>query len=155
MKTSIDVNNALQISRPSLGNLTDVGLYRLFRLVALEDILGPGASAVSYYAGKKLGKGLQLESLDAFLDLCNHLKIGVIEVPEITDTRIHVNVYECVTCSGMDPVGRPICHFEGGLIAGAVESITGNVVQAKEVTCIGGMGDDTCGFHLDFESSIN
>ena len=155
MKTPIELSNALQVKRPTIGNLTDVSLYRLFRLVALEDIMGPGASAVSYYAGKKLGKELQLPSVDEFLELCNHLKIGVIEIPEMTDTRIHVDVYECVTCSGMDPVGRPICHFEGGLIAGAVESITGKHVQAKEVTCIGGLGNDSCGFDLDFKRSVS
>ena len=58
-------------------------------------------------------------------------------------------MYECVTCSGLQPVGRSICHFEGGLIAGAVQDITGSKVRAKEITCIGGLGDETCGFDLE------
>jgi predicted hydrocarbon binding protein len=53
-----------------------------------------------------------------------------------------------VTCSGLSPVGRTLCHFEGGLIAGVVETILGKPVQAKEVSCIGGLGDSTCGFDL-------
>ena len=144
----IELSNALKINRPELGDLTGVGLYRLLRLVAWEDIMGPGASAISYYAGKKLGHELNLKTLDEFLELCQQLKIGIIEIPEMTDTHIHVDIYECVTCSGMDPVGRPVCHFEGGLIAGVVETITGKSVKAKEVTCIGGLGDDTCGYDL-------
>ena len=144
----IELSNALKINRPELGDLTGVGLYRLLRLVAWEDIMGPGASAISYYAGKKLGHELNLKTLDEFLELCQQLKIGIIEIPEMTDTHIHVDIYECVTCSGMDPVGRPVCHFEGGLIAGVVETITGKSVKAKEVTCIGGVGDDTCGYDL-------
>ena len=48
-------------------------------------------------------------------------------------------------------MGRPICHFEGGLIAGAVETITGKSVLAKEVSCIGGLGDATCGYNLDIK----
>ncbi len=147
----IELANALKVDRPQLGNATGVGLYRLLRLVALEDIMGPGASAITYYAGKKLGHELNLKNLDEFLALCKELNIGIIEVPEMTDTHIHVDVYECVTCSGMDSVGRPICHFEGGLIAGVVESITGKSVQAKEVTCIGGLGDDSCGFNLELK----
>ncbi len=148
---SIELSNALKINRPELGNFSGVGLYRLLRLVAWEDIMGPGASAISYYAGKKLGQDLNLKALDEFLELCIQLKIGIIEIPTMTDTHMHVDIYECVTCSGMDPVGRPICHFEGGLIAGAVETITGKSVLAKEVSCIGGLGDATCGYHLDIK----
>ena len=150
-KKPIELSNALKINRPELGDLTGVGLYRLLRLVAWEDIMGPGASAISYYAGKKLGHSLNLKTLDEFLELCEQLKIGIIKIPEMTDTHIHVDIYECVTCSGMDPVGRPICHFEGGLIAGVVETITGKSVKAKEVSCIGGLGDDTCGYDLEIK----
>jgi hypothetical protein len=32
--------------------MTGIALYRLLRLVALEDILGQGAAAITYYAGK-------------------------------------------------------------------------------------------------------
>lgn len=147
----IELSNALKIDRPKLGDLAGVGLYRLFRLVALEDIMGTGASAISYYAGKKLGKDLNLKTLDDFLELCEQLKIGIIDVPIMTDTHIHVDIYECITCSGMEPVGRPICHFEGGLIAGVVETITGKSVQAKEVSCIGGLGDTSCGYDLEIK----
>jgi len=144
----IELSNALKIDRPEQGEYSGVALYRLLRLVALEDILGKGASAVSYYAGKKLGKELGIKTLDELLALCAQLKMGIVKVPEITDSHIHVDVHECVTCSGMEPVGRPICHFEGGLIAGAVENISGKKVEAKEVSCIGGLGDETCGFDL-------
>lgn len=145
----VSLTNALQIHRPEIGDLAGVGLYRLLRLVAMEDILGTGASAVSYYAGKKLGLGLQIKQLDDFLALCDQLRIGRIEIPVITSTRIHVDVYECVTCAGLSPVGRCLCHFEGGLVAGAVEGVLGKKVQAKEVSCIGGLGDDSCGFELN------
>jgi predicted hydrocarbon binding protein len=145
----IEFANALRVDRPELGDMAGVGLYRLLRLVALEDILGSGASAVSYYAGKKLGRSLNLQSLDAFLDLCAQLRIGKIVIPELTEQHIHVDVHECVTCAGMEPVGRPICHFEGGLIAGVLEGLTGKTVRTKEVTCIGGLGDETCGFSFD------
>jgi predicted hydrocarbon binding protein len=147
----IDIANALRIKRPELGDTTGVGLYRLLRLVALEDIMGPGASAVTYYSGKKLGRELGLTSIDEFLDLCKDLNIGAIDIPVQTDEHIHVDIYECVTCAGMEPVGRPLCHFEGGLIAGVLENITNKKVNAKEVSCIGGLGDETCGFELEIK----
>ncbi len=148
---NVDVANALRISRPTLGPDAGVALYRLLRLVALEDIIGRGAAGTAYVAGKKLGLGLGLTKLEAFLELCAALKIGVIKVPELTQTRIHVDVYECVTCSGLARVGRVLCHFEGGLIAGAVEGILQRRARARETTCIGGLGDDACGFEIDLK----
>lgn len=147
----VDVQNALSIVRPSLGDTAGIALYRLLRLVALEDIIGRGAAGTAYIAGKKLGGGLGLTSLEDFLGLCAALKIGVIKVPVLTANRAHVDVYECVTCSGMAPVGRTLCSFEGGLIAGAVEAVTKKRTKAREVTCIGGLGHDACGFDLEME----
>jgi uncharacterized protein len=148
---SVDVANALRISRPTLGDNAGVALYRLLRLVALEDIIGRGAAGTAYVAGKKLGKSLGLTKLETFLELCAALKIGIIKVPVLTESKIHVDVFECVTCSGMERVGRVLCHFEGGLVAGAVESIVKKRTRSIEVTCIGGLGDDACGFDLELK----
>jgi uncharacterized protein len=147
----VAVENALRVARPTLGADAGVALYRLLRLVALEDIIGRGAAGTAYIAGKKLGLGLGLTSLDAFLELCNALKVGIIKVPVLTEHKIHVDVYECVTCSGLAPVGRPLCHFEGGLVAGAVEAILKKRTRAIEVTCIGGLGHESCGFDLELK----
>lgn len=144
----VDVNNALRIARPTLGDDTGVALYRLLRLVALEDIIGRGSGAVAYVAGRKLGRSLGITKLDDFLELCATLKIGIIKVPKLTANLIHVDVYECVTCSGLEPVGRTLCQFEGGLIAGVVENVLNKRAKAKEVTCIGGLGHDSCGFDI-------
>lgn len=148
---NIQVENALRIVRPTLGDTAGIALYRLLRLVALEDIIGRGAAGTAYVAGKKLGQGLGLARLEDFLELCAALKIGIVKVPVLTSARIHVDVYECVTCSGLATVGRALCHFEGGLIAGAVERIVRRRTRAREVTCIGGLGDAACGFELEFK----
>ena len=148
---NVDVTNALRVVRPTLGDDAGVALYRLLRLVALEDIIGRGAAGTAYIAGKKLGASLGLTSLEDFLGLCHALKVGVIKVPILTDSKIRVDVYECVTCAGLAPVGRTLCHFEGGLIAGAVGTILKKKTRAIETTCIGGLGDDACGFDLELK----
>jgi predicted hydrocarbon binding protein len=145
----VDVANALSVVRPTLGDNAGVALYRLLRLVALEDIIGRGAAGTAYVAGKKLGNTLGLTKLEQFLELCATLKIGIIEVPVLTESRIHVDVYECVTCSGMRTVGRTLCHFEAGLIAGVVETVVKKRTKAREVTCIGGLGHDSCGVEVE------
>lgn len=149
LHTNVDVTNALRVVRPSLGTDAGVALYRLLRLVALEDIIGRGAAGTAYVAGKKLGMSLGLTEVDQLLELCASLKVGVIKVPIVTPNRVRVEVYECVTCAGLKTVGRPLCHFEGGLVAGALQTIFKQKVRAHETTCIGGLGDDCCGFDLD------
>lgn len=144
----VDVSNALKVARPTLGNDAGVALYRLLRLVALEDIIGRGAAGTAYIAGKKLGTSLGITRLEDFIQLCTDLKIGVIKVPIMKANHIRVEVFECVTCSGLAPVGRVLCHFEGGLIAGVTEAVLKKPVRATETTCIGGLGDDACGFDL-------
>jgi hypothetical protein len=144
----IDVSNAMRVVRPQLGDDVGVVLYRLLRLVALEDIIGRGAAGTAYVAGRKLGNTLGIQRLEDFLELCATLKIGIIEVPVLTTSKIHVDVYECITCSGLQPVGRTLCHFEGGLVAGVVETVTKQRARAKETTCIGGLGHDACGFDI-------
>ena len=146
--SKVEISNALSILRPTLGDNAGIGLYRLLRLVALEDIIGRGASGTAYIAGKKLGASLGLDNLEAFLELCKTLSIGIIKVPVLQKNQIKVEVYECVTCSGMDPVGRPLCHFEGGLVAGAVETVIKTEVRALETHCIGGLGHKACTFDI-------
>lgn len=144
----IDVSNALSILRPKLGDRAGVALYRLLRLVALEDIVGRGAGATAYVAGKKLGQNLGITKLDDFLALCSAISLGIVEVPVMTSSRIYVDVYECVTCAGMAVVGRTLCQFEAGIVAGVVQSIVGKPTRAKEITCIGGLGHDSCGVEV-------
>jgi hypothetical protein len=145
----ITLQNALKVSRPELGNQAPVALFRLVRLVALEAIVGRGASGTFYVAGKRIGESLGLSKVEEFLGICDQLSIGKFEVHQQDDQHLHIDIRECVTCSGMRPVGRPLCHFEGGLVAGALKGILGKEARARETTCIGGLGDAACGFDIE------
>lgn len=145
---AVTLENAMRVERTHYGNDMPIILFRLLRLVVLEDLFGPAATATGYLAGKKLGGMLPLASLDDFLKLCEQLRIGRVSARQIAAGHFHVDVEECLTCAGLQPVGRPICSFESGLIAGALQRITGQTVVSREVTCIGGLGDATCGFEI-------
>jgi predicted hydrocarbon binding protein len=151
----VTVDNALRVDRVELGTNVPVALFRLVRLVAFEEILGRGAAGPAYIAGKRLGKALGLPDVSAFLKLCEDLNIGKIRVPKQDDRSLYVDVYECVTCAGLTPVGRKLCSFEGGLIAGVMESIVKKPVTATEVTCIGGLGHKTCGFDVQIGEALS
>lgn len=152
---AVTIENAMRVDRPAYGATMPIVMFRLLRLVVLEDLFGPAATATGYLAGKKLGHSLPLAGLDDFLKLCEDLRIGRVSARQIATGHFHVDVEECVTCAGMQPVGRPICSFESGLIAGALQRITAQPVSSREVTCIGGLGDATCGFEVHIGAQGN
>jgi predicted hydrocarbon binding protein len=146
----LDVKRAFKLARPTLGSPPGMALFRLLRLAAFEDVTGRDDQGSGYLAGKKLGRALEPKSLDDFLALAQTLKLGLIRIPRLDDDGVHLDLYECASCTGLEKIGCPICHFEAGLFAGVLEAVTGRPVEGREITCIGGLGDDACGFELDF-----
>ena len=147
---AIDVASALRVARPSLGPEASVGLYRLLRLVAFDSMTGAEASATARAAGEKIGRSLGLGALDDMVALFRSLKLGVVEASVVTESTVRVVVRECIACAGAHHAGEGMCHFEGGLIAGAVASIFKRPVRVRETTCQGGRGDDACRFEISF-----
>lgn len=135
----------LSPNRPTIGNDLPVVVWRLIRLVGFYDILGDDVEAVSYFAGKKIGKMLKAGNLDDLQKQLMDLKVGKIEC-RIDANMIRVSIRECMTCAGITPpLGQPICHLESGLVAGALENIYAEKkISAKETRCIGGLGDEVC-----------
>jgi predicted hydrocarbon binding protein len=149
LEMRIDIAHTLQLARPNLGKIGGLALYRVLRQVALQD---GGSGETACLAGKKLGHSLGLSTIEDFLSLCGSLKIGIIRMPVVTDAGVHIDIYECATCSNVGRVhaGCPMCQFEGGLIAGVLENVVKRRTHVQEVSCIGGLGDEACGFDLEF-----
>lgn len=141
----LDLDNIEQITREELGNDTSVLLYRFIRLVGLKGILGESFSSFSYYGGKRLGMKFPIRSIREMIEFIEKLKLGRMEVVEFDNEKMLVNLYESATCAGLLPVGRPICYFEGGIIAGIAENIFKKRMSVKEVKCWG-LGDKYCQF---------
>ncbi|XRO74804.1 V4R domain-containing protein [Methanocaldococcus sp. 28A] len=137
-----EIDDIIKTKRTHLGDDVSVWLFRVLRLIALDEIISMGSCGIVYHAGKKIGKTLKLETLDDFLDWIEKHKIGI---PEVNGNV--VKIYECVTCSGIPKIGKPVCHFEGGLIAGFLEKLWNKKVLAKEVKCWG-LGDEVCEFKI-------
>jgi len=173
----LDVANALRIARPTLGAEAGVALYRLLRLAAFDAMTGAEAVATARAAGEKIGRSLGLRKLDDFVALCTSLKLGIVEASVVTESSVRVVVRECIACAGAHPGGHAIgmgtlggspnppamvrgeqsspaphamCHFEGGLVAGAVSAIFRRPARVRETACQGGCGDDACRFDVDF-----
>ena len=147
-------------NRETLGPTIPIRLFQVLRMIALgtgvEDMIGPGASAMVYQSGAHLGRILghavnqsKDKDLDAYVGeiglLCKRLNIGIV-VPTKVDLdagEIGFRVDECVSCAGIHGVNAPICHFEAGMVGGIVGDFSGRSVRATETKC-NAIGDKTC-----------
>lgn len=150
MSKQIKLKEILNPNRPTLGNEMSVVPWRLLRIVACKNLLPGIGDSMMYRAGKEIGKNLDISTAEEFVELVSSLKIGIVEVAEKGENKIVIDVKECISCSGIEPTGEPMCFFEGGLIAGGLEKVLGKRVDVKETKCIGGFGDPACRFEATF-----
>ena len=145
-----EVLSALRVARPSLGPDADVGLYRLLRLAAFDPRAGAEGVVAARTAGETIGRSLGLGALDELTALCRSLKLGIVDAFIVDEETVRVAVRECIACAGAHESGEAVCHFEGGLVAGAVAAIFKREVRVREIACQGGCGDDACQFEITF-----
>ncbi len=144
-----------KVRRPHLGEEVPVMVFRAFRVfmgMYLDDMVGhKGAIALMQNAGRELGKevgnSLKDEDLERYLSkvagFVRDAKIGLLVPVDLKDNLMVVALDECVTCSGMPNIGKRICHFESGFVAGVVEAYTGRKIRAYETKC-NAMGEGIC-----------
>ncbi len=150
MSKEITLKKILSPVRPTLGNEMSVVPWRILRILGLKKVFPGITDAIVYRTGKEIGKSLDVSTAEELLKLINSLKIGIVKVVEQKENKIIIDVEECVSCSGIDPTGAPMCFFEGGLIAGGLEKVLNKPVTVKETKCMGGFGDEVCRFEANF-----
>ncbi len=133
-------------NRHNLGDSIDIVLFRIVRFANIERYLGErGANIILYESGKEFGKSLNTKSIDEVVKFCKDYKVGLIEI--VNKNPIQIRVYECISCSGLPEIGKKLCYFEAGFIAGCLENILGKKVQVRETHCAG-LGNDYCQFEV-------
>jgi predicted hydrocarbon binding protein len=131
--------------RKKLGTDIPLTTFRLFRLIGMQEILGDSAGPTLYMVGKSVGRELELTTLEELLMFIQKNKIGIPEVVEKNEVQIYIRLYECMTCAGMPDISTLLCHFECGLIAGAIEKVTGKKTKGNQLKGWSN-GDEVCEF---------
>jgi predicted hydrocarbon binding protein len=128
----------------------------------MENKLGEMGDSILYTVGRLTARTAMEDILKEIPDrdhalhrIFDEIRANGIAIPEVmskTDSRFTVRLYENVTSAGVRPGGRPVCHYQSGMLAGIFEILTGRRVLATEAHCWG-MGDRFCEFHLDVDAA--
>jgi predicted hydrocarbon binding protein len=143
-----------KVNRPVTGESIPIVVFRAFRHFSanyVEELMGRGASVAFQNGGRELGRevGAQLyqpkldDYLGAVVAWVRDVKVGLLRPVRMDDKQLVVALDECITCAGMDNIGKRICFFEVGLVAGVVEAFVKKKVRASETKC-NASGDATC-----------
>ncbi len=139
--------------RTSLGDNVPYFFYRYVTLFAVADSMGARAKKALEDAGRKVGeqlvKGMFYRTVD---DLAGHYRqygMGLITLEDQGEFTWSIRLSECITCHGLPNVEMPLCWFDAGIIAGALQAMTSGAppLQAREVECCG-LGDASCRFEV-------
>jgi predicted hydrocarbon binding protein len=148
------IQEVAKTDRPILGNDIPLLVFRVFRHFSagyVEEVLGRGAAVVFQNGGRELGKeaGNMLfkpdatEYLRAVCQFVQESKIGILKPREVSDRLLVVDLDECITCAGMANIGKRICQFEVGFVAGVAEVLVKRKTKAVETKC-NANGEGTC-----------
>jgi voltage-gated potassium channel Kch len=133
-------------------------LFQAVRLALQE--LSPDMAGTLYALGEQLGREAVGPNLagPALCDVLTQLEprwsaagLGEIHVTACQETGAVLQEGRCSTCQGMPNVGRPVCHLERGVLAGALEVALGRTVAIEETKCWG-LGSGVCEFRVTTES---
>ena len=137
--------------RPNLGELTYVAVYRLMHY-SIRDVLddkfgSEKAEEILKESGKLVGYELCRNELDIkkpFNEFISELrtllidmKIGVLRI-EMTDLKkmsFVITIAEDLECSGLPLMGRSVCEYDEGLIAGIFNYYYKKEFDVEETDC--------------------
>lgn len=111
--------------------------------------LSVGYFSALYMAGKKFAKhsladrikGRVKDSNEFLIKFFGDMGFGKLRIVNTNSSRFVYRLEHCATCWKMAPVGKQVCFFEAGMIAGILEAKTGKRVTVQETLC-GGLGDE-------------
>ncbi|MCC8189292.1 MAG: 4-vinyl reductase [Planctomycetes bacterium] len=154
-------------SRPTLGNVTTLEVYRIFQF-ALRDVLEQrldteAADEIFREAGVVAGRAFfekyckeatDVSSLASIIQSrFKEMSIGIVRFEEVDldNMTFQLTVDEDLDCSGLPDTSDQICVYDEGLIKGILDAFTGKNFSVKEVDCWC-TGERTCRFRAQMHA---
>ena len=163
-QVSWDELGDIELGRPNIGQMVPVSVYRSLqysmRHVLATEFDSDFADNILFKAGKLVGEKLCHELLDVNKDIPEFFselkgvlfeqKIGILRIEKVDLGRMEflLTVAEDLDCSGLPFIGREVCNYDEGFIAGIMRVYTGKEFDVKEIDCWG-TGDRVCRFRVN------
>jgi predicted hydrocarbon binding protein len=107
-----------------------------------------GGRELGKEAGAMLWKPDPTEYLREVCQFVRDSRIGLLQPREVSASVLVVDLDECITCSGMANIGKRLCQFEVGFVAGVAEVLVKKKTKAIETKC-NANGEGTCQVRVD------
>jgi predicted hydrocarbon binding protein len=144
--------------RPTLPN--DIQFLYMRDRQTFSFVLFPELMPVAYQVGRAIGALVDAwhrdenpslpELLEEALRLCPIHGYSVPEILVAGEDYARYRYYESADAYGLPNVGFPVCIYEAGVTAGAMETGLGRPVEVREVMCCAA-GDPYCEFEVRVE----
>ena len=128
-------------------NQVEKNLKNVLNLSSADNYTKAVEEKIYYHTAKNIGSRLNVTDYNSLSAKIMELGIGEIVITDMSDEKIIFRLFDCFTCTDMKHLGKPICYFEAGILAGAVSSIRKQNMDANEVKC-NALGDDFCEFEV-------
>ena len=140
--------------RKGLGDNVGIAFMRVVKSALSR--AGVEEDAILYDLGYDLGrtvfseevKGTDIEGvLTDLKTIWEVLKLGYVSIVEKSDEMAKISVIECYDCMDLPNIGKPLCFFDTGIIAGVFDEKLGRKHSVKETKCWG-LGNEVCEFEI-------
>ncbi|AEF95674.1 V4R domain-containing protein [Methanotorris igneus] len=120
-------------------------LFRVMAYIVIKKIKERGSEITLYEIGYEFGKFLKPKNIRELKTFFRKNNLGILEIE--SRKPFILKVRECAMCDSLE-VNEPICYFDAGLLAGALECILNKTVVVDEIKCMG-QGYDACYFKIE------
>jgi len=154
----LDLSDVLKPIRPYFKAVDseDDKYVALARLMTFSSCKGFGVddvvAAYLFHAGRNLGKEMYwkglVKTIDDLFRAFLKYKVGLVDIVKESEDVVVIDVYECILCSGLPVINKPVCYFEAGVLSAIFEKLVGaNTVKEEKCWCL---GDLKCRFKVEF-----
>ncbi|ACV24876.1 V4R domain-containing protein [Methanocaldococcus fervens] len=120
-------------------------LFKVMIYIVIKKIKERGSEITLYEIGYEFGRYLNPKNIRELKSFFKKNNLGILEIE--SRRPLILKVRECAMCEGLD-IDEPICYFDAGLIAGAMECILKKTVVVDEIKCMA-QGADACYFKVE------
>jgi len=133
--------------RTKMSDKVPLELYRMIRLIGMNQGLPMGGKGTTLTVGRKIGESLPVTSVAELLKLFEDLQIGIPSVMYEDDKKMRIAIDDCF-CKGLPQIDeKKVCDLEGAILEGALMKILKRKVVSKEILC-NVSGDDHCEYEI-------